>query len=140
MAEYPRYSSVPNNTGDHTLVSFAAPVPSRPRRRPQQQIRSDCELRYGGCFTAVLILTAAQVPAAVYVPAAVQEYLDDDSEMWDMFLDEVKEEDSRFTDAWKDDASSILTFVSHNLLSPSVHLCDKPQDGSSLRNCWRIHH
>ena len=33
-----------------------------------------------------------------------------------MYLDEVKEEDDRITDAWKDDASSIVTFVSHNLL------------------------
>ena len=60
----------------------------------------------------ILILTAAQVPAAV------QDNLDDDSEMWKMFLDEVKEEDSRFTDAWKDDANSIVTFVSHNQLDP----------------------
>jgi hypothetical protein len=57
-----------------------------------------------------------------------------------MFLDEVEEEDNRFTDAWKDDANSIVTFVSHNLLDPCVHLCDKLQDRSFLRNCWRIHH
>jgi len=94
----------------------------------------------GGYFITVLILTAAQVPAAVYVPAAAQEDLDDDSEMWNMFLDEVKEEDSRFTDTWKDDANSIVTFVSHSLLGPCVHLGDKLQDRSSLRNCWRIHH
>jgi hypothetical protein len=143
---------------DHTLLPFQAPMPSRPVQRPQQQIRSDCELGYGGCFTSELILTAAQVRApaqvqapapspapaqvraAVYVPAAVQEDLDDDSEMWNMFLDEVKEEDSRFTDAWKEDASSIITFVSHNLLGPCVHLGDKLKDRSSLRNCWRIHH
>ena len=31
-----------------------------------------------------------------------------------MFLDRVKEEDSRFTDAWKEDANSIVVFVSHN--------------------------
>ncbi len=103
-------------------------------QRPQQQIRSDCELAHGGYFITVLIL------AAVQVPAPVQEDLDDDSEMWNMFLDEVKEEDSRFTGAWKDDASSIVTFVSHNLLGPCVHLGDKLQDRSSLRNCWRIHH
>jgi hypothetical protein len=82
----------------------------------------------------ILILTAAQVPAAV------QDNLDDDSEMWKMFLDEVKEEDSRFTDAWKDDANSIVTFVSHNQLDPCVHLGDKLQDRSFLRSCWRIHH
>jgi hypothetical protein len=67
----------------------------------------------------VLILTAAQVPAAV------QEDLEDDSEKWNMFVDEVKEEDSRFTEAWKDDANSIVPFVSHNLLRPCVHLGDK---------------
>ena len=50
------------------------------------------------------------------IPAAVQENLDDDSEMWKMFLDEVKEEDNRITDAWKEDANSIVTFVSLNLL------------------------
>ena len=57
-----------------------------------------------------------------------------------MFLDEVEEEDNRFTDAWKDDANSIVTFVSYTLLGPCVHLCDKLQDRSFLRNCWRIHH
>jgi hypothetical protein len=38
--------------------------------------------------------------------------------MWKMYLDEVKEEDIRFTEAWKEDANSIITFVSHNLLVP----------------------
>jgi hypothetical protein len=38
--------------------------------------------------------------------------------MWKMFLDEVKEEDSRFTDAWKEDANSIIVFVSPNRLVP----------------------
>jgi hypothetical protein len=108
VAHYPPVSS---SVEDHTLISFRTPMPTRPAQRPQQQIRSDCELGHGGYFIAVLILTAAQVPAAV------QEDLDDDSEMWNIFLDDVKEEDIRFTDAWKDDASSIVTFVSHNPLS-----------------------
>jgi hypothetical protein len=60
--------------------------------------------------------------------------------MWNMFVDEVKEEDSRFTGAWKDDANSIVAFVSHNLLGPCVHLGDKLQDRFFFRNCWRIHH
>jgi hypothetical protein len=55
-------------------------------------------------------------------------------------VDEVKEEDSRFTGAWKDDANSIVAFVSHNLLGPCVHLGDKLQDRFFFRNCWRIHH
>jgi len=136
----PQYGSVPMNTTDYSLVPFRTPMPTRPVQQPQQQIRPDCELGHGGYFITVLILTVVQIPAPVYVPAAVQEDLDDDSEMWNMFLDEVKEEDSRFTGAWKDDASSIVTFVSHNLLGPCVHLCDKLQDRSSLRNRWRIHH
>ena len=45
---------------------------------------------------------------------AVQKDSHDDSEMWKMFLDEVKEEDSRFTDAWKEDANSIVVFVGVN--------------------------
>ncbi|KAF8492070.1 hypothetical protein F5888DRAFT_944802 [Russula emetica] len=44
----------------------------------------------------------SQVPAAVH--------LDDDSEMWKMFLDEVKE-DNRITDVWKEDANSIVVFT-----------------------------
>jgi hypothetical protein len=38
--------------------------------------------------------------------------------MWNMYLDEVKEEDYRITDAWKEDANSIVVFVSLNLLVP----------------------
>jgi hypothetical protein len=125
-----------DDTEQYRLVAFAAPVPVPPRRRPQRQIRYDCELGLDENFIValILILNAAQVPAAVH------ENLDDDSEMWKMFLDEVKEEDSRFTDAWKEDANSIVTFVSHNLLDLCVRLNDKLQDRSFLRNCWRIHH
>lgn len=92
----------------------------------------------------MLIPTAAQVPpvpAAQSSPAvAAQADLENDSEMWNMYMDEVKEEDSRNTGAWKDDANSIVTFVSHNPLGACVHLGDKLQDRSFLRNCWRIHH
>ena len=35
-----------------------------------------------------------------------------------MYFDEVKEEDNRNTDAWKEDASSIVIFVTLNLLIP----------------------
>ncbi|KAI0280474.1 hypothetical protein BGY98DRAFT_914647, partial [Russula aff. rugulosa BPL654] len=31
--------------------------------------------------------------------------------MWNMYMDEVKEEDDRITDAWKNDANSIVTFT-----------------------------
>ena len=108
MAEGLEYKSVPRHMADHRLDPFQTPMPSRPVRWPQQQIRSDCELRYAGYFITVLILTAAQVPAAA------EEDFGDDSEMWKMFLDEVDEEDNRFTDAWKEDANSIVVFVSLN--------------------------
>jgi hypothetical protein len=36
--------------------------------------------------------------------------------MWNMYLDEVKEDDQRITDAWKEDANGLLVFVSLNLL------------------------
>ena len=57
-----------------------------------------------------------------------------------MYLDEVKEEDGRITNAWNNDANNIVTFVSHNLLSPCVHLGDKLQDKPSICNYWHIHH
>ena len=59
--------------------------------------------------------------------------------MWNMYLDEVKEEDNRITGAWKEDANSIVVFVSLTT-DPCVRLDDKLQDWSLLRNCWRIRH
>ena len=94
-------------TEDYTLLSSRRRMYSSHRAT-----RPDCGLGHGGYFIVLLILTAAQVPAAVH------EDLDDDSEMWKMFLDEVKEEDSRFTDAWKEDANSIVVFVSLSRLVP----------------------
>ncbi len=61
----------------------------------------------------MLIPTAAQAPLAT----AAHEDLDNDSEMWNTYLDEVKEIDNRITDAWKEDANSIVVFVSLNRLS-----------------------
>ena len=52
------------------------------------------------------------------IPTAALTDLEDDSNMWSMYLDEVQEEDNRITFAWKDDANSFITFVSHNLLVP----------------------
>jgi len=37
--------------------------------------------------------------------------------IWDMYMNEVKEEDKRMTDAWKEDANGILVFVSLNYWS-----------------------
>jgi hypothetical protein len=81
-----------------------------------------------------------EVPTTPQDPTAAQEALNNDSEMWNLYLDEVKEEDTRISDAWKEDANSILVFVSliNNLLIVSTN--DKLQDGSSLRNSRRVHH
>ena len=49
-------------------------------------------------------------------PATAQK--DSANEMWDMYLDEVKEDDKRIADAWKDDSNGILVFVSPNQLIP----------------------
>jgi hypothetical protein len=58
--------------------------------------------RNGGfCFTFSTPTTARQ---------------DSGNELWDMYLDEVKEEDKRISDAWKEDSNGILVFVSPNLL------------------------
>ena len=49
--------------------------------REDTRLPSDCELRLADIFITVLILTAAQSPAEVRVPAAIQGDLNDDSEM-----------------------------------------------------------
>ena len=54
--------------------------------------------------------------------------------MWDIYLDEVKEDDKRISDAWKADSNGILVFVSPDLLTLFV-LYNKLQDGSFFRNC-----
>src|SRR6266576_1297093 len=112
---------------------------------------ADLHVAAGPCIT-MLIPTAAPIPPVTTAPVppvtatpappvtTARVDLENDSEMWNMYLDEVKEEDNRITDAWKDDANSIVTFVSHNLLGPCVHLGDKLQDRSFLRSCGRIHH
>jgi hypothetical protein len=41
---------------------------------------------------------------------------DSGNELWDMYLDEVKEEDKRISDAWKEDSNGILVFVSPYIL------------------------
>ena len=44
-----------------------------------------------------------------------------------MYLDEVKDEDQRISDAWKEDSNGILVFVSPNILIPFVSLNDNFQ-------------
>jgi hypothetical protein len=46
-------------------------------------------------------------------PTTIQQ--DSGNELWDMYLDEVKEDDKRISDAWKEDSSGILVFVSPDL-------------------------
>jgi hypothetical protein len=43
---------------------------------------------------------------------------DSANELWEMYLDEVKEDDKRISDAWKENSNGILVFVSPNLLIP----------------------
>ena len=58
--------------------------------------------RNGGyCFTSLTPTTAQQGSA---------------DEMWNMYLDEVRVDDKRIADAWKEGSSGILVFVSINLL------------------------
>ena len=99
---------------NQSLAPFEVPTSSPyyviagPARRVRLRslAQGDCELGQGVYSITVLISTA------------VQKDFHNDSEMWKMFLDEVKEEDSRFTDAWKEDANSIIVFVSVNRLVP----------------------
>ncbi|KAI0266314.1 hypothetical protein BGY98DRAFT_926537 [Russula aff. rugulosa BPL654] len=53
-------------------------------------------------------ISTAQFPLAT----SAQEDSKNDSEMWNMYLDEVKEEDGRITNAWNNDANNIVTFTS----------------------------
>ena len=59
-------------------------------------------------------------------PTTVEQ--DSANEMWDIYLDEVKEDDKRISDAWKDDSNGILVFVSRNLLALFV-LVTSPKTG-----------
>ena len=64
------------------------------------------------CFTSLTPTTAKQ---------------DSANELWNMYLDEVKDEDQRISDAWKEDSNGILVFVSPNILIPFVSLNDNFQ-------------
>jgi hypothetical protein len=62
-----------------------------------------------------------------------------ENDMWNMYLNEVKNDDKRITDARKEDANGILVFVSLSVGLP-VRLNDKQKDRSFLRNCWHLYH
>jgi Family of unknown function (DUF6535) len=51
------------------------------------------------------------------------------NELWNMYLDEVKEDDKRIADAWKEGSSGILVFVSPNLLIPLITSMTSPKTG-----------
>jgi hypothetical protein len=75
---------------------------------PSNHTRGDGELGHSIAITML-------------IPAAALEDLDNDPSMWNVYVKELiiaNEEDIRITHAWKEDANSILTFVSLNLLVP----------------------
>ena len=65
------------------------------------------ESRNGDCLTSLTSTTAQH---------------DSANELWDIYLDEVKEDDERISKAWKDDSDGILVFVSPNLLAQFVSM------------------
>jgi hypothetical protein len=72
---------------------------------PSQGRNDDGELGNGGYCITMLTPTIAQKGS--------------ENEMWNLYLNEVKEDDQGMADVWKQDAKGILVFVSLNLL---VHL------------------
>jgi hypothetical protein len=88
-----------------------SPNLNSPRISVQGGTRNDGgESRNGGyCFTSESLTstTAEQDPA---------------NELWDIYLGEVKEDDKRISDAWKDDSNGILVFVSPNPLALFVSM------------------
>ena len=107
---------VPAAIGDSTAAQ-APTIPSVGRARKLSPVTS-----------SVQVSTVAQEPTEDQVPIA-QEDQDNDSDMWILYMDEVNEEDSRITKAWKEDAGSIVTFVSHNLLIPEFALMTSSKTG-----------
>ena len=76
-----------------------------PQTPAQGVVRTnDGVLRTGGyCF-------------ALLIPSTAQQ--DSGNEMWNIYLDEVKEDDRQIAKSWKEGSTGILTFVSPNLLIP----------------------
>ncbi len=80
------------------------PSPTNPPTTGEGARNDGGALSNGGyCVTA---LTLTTVPK------------DSENTIWNMYLDQVEEEDKRMTDAWKEDANGILVFVSLNCWSP----------------------
>jgi hypothetical protein len=60
-------------------------------------------------------------------PITVQK--DSENEVWKMYLNEIKEDDQRMTDAWKQDAKGVLVFVSPTLLISVFVSMTSPKTG-----------
>ena len=60
-------------------------------------------------------------------PITVQK--DPENEVWKMYLNEIKEDDQRMTDAWKQDAKGVLVFVSPKLLISEFVSMTSPKTG-----------
>ena len=54
--------------------------------------------------------------------------------MWDIYLDEVKDDDKRISNAWKEYSNGILVFVSSNLLTLFVSMTSC-ETGLCFCNC-----
>jgi hypothetical protein len=55
-------------------------------------------------------------------------------------MTEAREYDKRVADAWKDDSTGVLVFVSPDLSVPAFTTNDKLEDRSLLRNRRGLHH
>jgi len=71
-----------------------------------QDSNDDGELGNGGYCVTMLTPTIAQEGS--------------ENEMWNLYLNEVDEDDQGMADVWKQDAKGILVFVSLNLLVRST--------------------
>lgn len=68
---------------------------------------------------------------------------DSGNEIWDTYLNEVKEDDKRIADGWKEDSNGIIVFVCLNplIIPPFVSMTtDRLQDRSFLGDCWLLYH
>ena len=59
--------------------------------------------------------TSENVECCISTLTLITVQRDSGAEVWKMYLNEVKEDDKRMTDAWKQDAKGVLVFVSPRL-------------------------
>ncbi len=57
---------------------------------------------------------------AMLIRTAALDDLENDSDMWNIYLDEVKEEDDRIIGDWKEGANGIIVFVSLTVIYCSL--------------------